>query len=208
MIIWGSRGRTFTKNRGSFFCPACSGEQSYKHKLVDKWFTLYFLPLFPTEKLGEYVECNACKSTFNLEVIDYNPEEGANNFHAEFAIAALNIMCKIALGDDSVDSSEIDEIIAIYQSITGIDLHTEEIAKSIDVVRSENINISEYASQICGSLNEQGKEIIIRAASRMCKADGNIDAEEVVLIHELVDGLDLSKSLANRLLREEGIPTI
>ena len=156
--------------------------------------------------MGEYVECGSCKSTFNLDVLNYNPEDDTNNFHAEFAIAALNIMCKIALGDDSIDPSEIDEILSIYQELTGIDMDAEEIEKVIDIVRLENIKISEYASQICGSLNEQGKEIIIRAASRMCKADGNIDAEEVVLIHELVDGLDLSRSLANRLLREEGIP--
>ena len=109
MIIWGSRGRTFTEQKGRFFCPSCDSEKNYEHKKVEKWFTLYFLPIFPTKKLGEYIECGSCESTFQMKVLNYNQENKPSNFHSEFSIAALNIMSKIALADNTIEKSEILE---------------------------------------------------------------------------------------------------
>ena len=75
-------------------------------------------------------------------------------------------------------------------------------------MKSEKRTTSNYAEKICGSLNENGKKIVVLAVSRMRKADGTIDAEEVNLIHEHAGALELSKPLINNLLKEEGIPTI
>ena len=37
----------------------------YKQKRVSKMFTLYFIPLFETKNLGEFVECQVCRSGFD-----------------------------------------------------------------------------------------------------------------------------------------------
>lgn len=208
MIFWGSRGRTFKQAQGNFNCPTCLGDQSYKHQKVEKWFTLYFLPLFPTKTIGEYIECDVCKSTFNLEVLEYDPEKEVAAFHAEFAIATLNVMCKIALGDGEIDPSEMNEIYSIYKSLTGVELSEEEIEGVVDVIRNDSMSIADYATHMSGTLNDKGKCMIVSAACRMSKADGDIDDEEVKLIHELAGAMALSKSLVNDLLQEEGIPAI
>jgi hypothetical protein len=72
MIILGSRGKEKTISEGQFYCPKCRALQTYKHKKVGKYFTLYFIPLFETKKLGEYIECQACHNTFKTEVLDYS----------------------------------------------------------------------------------------------------------------------------------------
>ena len=74
MIIWGSKGRTFTEKNGEFYCPECNGYKNYEYKKVKKYFTLYFVPLFPIEDLGEYIECGSCKSTFKKNVLDHDPK--------------------------------------------------------------------------------------------------------------------------------------
>ncbi|MHA1290995.1 MAG: zinc-ribbon domain-containing protein [Candidatus Thorarchaeota archaeon] len=71
MIIWGSKGKTKVAGRGTFFCPTCNSLQPYKHHKAGKYFTLYFVPVFKTKNLGEYVECQACYMTFKPEVLDY-----------------------------------------------------------------------------------------------------------------------------------------
>jgi hypothetical protein len=73
MIIWGSRGREKEMSSGQFYCPKCATLRPYKFKRVGKYFTLYFIPLFETKKLGEYVECQHCHQTFNPEVLNLNP---------------------------------------------------------------------------------------------------------------------------------------
>jgi hypothetical protein len=47
MIIFGTRGITYTKDRGTFFCPGCSSEQPYEWKRVRRVFTLYFILVIP-----------------------------------------------------------------------------------------------------------------------------------------------------------------
>jgi hypothetical protein len=72
MIIWGSKGKTKTIGRGQFMCPRCQQLRSYEHKQVGKYFTLYFIPLFQTSNLGEYIECKVCLTPFEKSVLDYD----------------------------------------------------------------------------------------------------------------------------------------
>ncbi|MBV9122914.1 MAG: zinc-ribbon domain-containing protein [Planctomycetes bacterium] len=72
-IIWGSRGISSTKEAGDFFCPSCDAEEEYLLKQVRRWFTLYFIPLFPIGAAQRYVQCRGCKQTFKESVLDLKP---------------------------------------------------------------------------------------------------------------------------------------
>lgn len=64
MIFFGTTGIKSTLEKGHFDCPQCQCETRYKHKKVTKFFTLYFIPIIQLGKIGEYVECQNCKTTF------------------------------------------------------------------------------------------------------------------------------------------------
>jgi hypothetical protein len=72
MIIWGSKGKTKDVGSGFFYCPRCQGRRQYIHKEVGKYFTLYFIPLFRTSMLGEFVECQSCLTPFETSVLNYD----------------------------------------------------------------------------------------------------------------------------------------
>ena len=74
MIIWGSKGRTKVIGKGQFMCPRCQVLRSYKHKKIGKYFTLYFIPLFQTKNIAEYIECDFCLTPFETTVLDYDPK--------------------------------------------------------------------------------------------------------------------------------------
>ena len=80
MIIWGSKGKTKVAERGTFMCPTCNSLQRYEHHVTGKYFTLYFIPLFKTKTLGEYVECQSCFMTFKPEVLEYGRGRGIGGF--------------------------------------------------------------------------------------------------------------------------------
>ena len=86
MIIWGSRSREKEISSGQFYCPNCDTLRPYKFKRVGKYFTLYFIPLFETQKLGEYVECQYCHQTFEPKVLNYKPPS-----QAERLLVALRV---------------------------------------------------------------------------------------------------------------------
>lgn len=77
MIIWGSTGREIVLSSGRFYCPECDAESGYQHKRVARYFTLYFIPLFQIENLGEYVECTTCRQSFKESVLTYEPPSQA-----------------------------------------------------------------------------------------------------------------------------------
>ncbi len=75
MIIWGSRAKESVVGPTEFFCPRCRTEVPGEHVRVSSYFTLYFIPLFPTSTLGEYVRCDECQGEFNMSVLDLSREQ-------------------------------------------------------------------------------------------------------------------------------------
>ena len=73
MIIFGTRARMKTIRSGSFYCPRCQTSRQYDLKQAKKYFTLYFVPIFPMGDLGEFVECQTCHMTFKSEVLRLKP---------------------------------------------------------------------------------------------------------------------------------------
>jgi hypothetical protein len=85
MVIWGSKGKSKTIGSGTFYCPHCKSHQLFKHEELSRYFTLYFIPLFKTQNLGEYIECQTCLKTFKKEVLQYSQQfdSGTDNYASE-----------------------------------------------------------------------------------------------------------------------------
>jgi hypothetical protein len=69
MIIYGHKSREIDIASGQFNCPKCDAQRPYVHKRVARYFTLFFIPLFKTKTLGEYVECQVCRRAFKPEIL-------------------------------------------------------------------------------------------------------------------------------------------
>lgn len=75
IIFWGSKAKEKTLGSSIFFCPGCRLDATYHHRRVSRYFTLYFIPLFAMETLGEYVQCHACGAQFNTSVLQFSREQ-------------------------------------------------------------------------------------------------------------------------------------
>jgi len=71
IFIWGWRAVSLLLGTGFFHCPHCQADSEYKHLRSRRWFTVFFLPVIPLNKLGEHVLCQRCASTFRMAVLDY-----------------------------------------------------------------------------------------------------------------------------------------
>jgi tellurite resistance protein len=54
---------------GQFHCPQCGGDRDYEHRTARRFFTLFFLPVIPLDKVGEAVRCQTCKTRFDPIVL-------------------------------------------------------------------------------------------------------------------------------------------
>ncbi|MCC6904501.1 MAG: zinc ribbon domain-containing protein [Anaerolineae bacterium] len=64
MIIFGTKVRGRKTGEGDFYCPRCQATRRYHYKEARQFFTLYFIPVIPLRRMGEYVECQTCKTAF------------------------------------------------------------------------------------------------------------------------------------------------
>jgi DNA-directed RNA polymerase subunit RPC12/RpoP len=82
VIIFGTRVREKVIASGQFDCPNCHGRRIYEHKRADRYFALYFIPLFKTGDLGEYVECQTCHNKYKPDVLSYREPTPAERMMA------------------------------------------------------------------------------------------------------------------------------
>ena len=205
MIIWGSKLKTITESNGNFHCPECNDYKNYEFKKVKKYFTFLFILQFEADYLSEYVECEECHSTFKEDVLKYDPKASNLKMRGLYFSAARDIMISIAMADGKIGDNEFEKIINSFEKITQIKLGKADLLEAIRNLKIREHTLSEITKEVAPYLNDQGKEIVLRAAITISKADGAIQDEELNLLHSLSDSLLLPKAYANGIFIEEKI---
>ncbi len=202
MIIFGTRGVKSTKEEGDFVCPQCASTQHYKYKKVTNFFTLYFIPLIPLGSAGEFVECQSCKGTFVPRVLDYDPSAGQKAFQSLYEDAMRHSMVLMMLADGEIDENEMIAVQAIINKFGHNDMSLDELEAYVKEVEARQEPIGTYLKKVGSSLNEHGKEMIIKCALAVASSDGHIDPSEIQLIQEMGQVLEMSKYHLKGLLSE------
>lgn len=201
MIIFGTRGVKSTLSKGVFNCPQCESSQDYKHKKVTKYFTIYFIPLIPLGSAGEYVECVQCKGTFIPRVLDQDTA-GSEAIQALYEKAMTHCMILIMLADGEIDANEKITVRDIINKFGYNDVTLDDLDVLIAEVQTKNEEISTYLKKVTPSLNEHGKETILKCALAVAGADGNIDSSELELIQKMAEAMEMSSSHIKGILSE------
>jgi hypothetical protein len=76
MIIFGWTTRIKpTAHHGQFYCPHCRVSSTYAECRRKSYFHLFFIPVLPLSDDPHGVQCCNCKSTFDDEVLTYQPQQ-------------------------------------------------------------------------------------------------------------------------------------
>ncbi len=194
MIIFGTRGVTTTPEKGNFNCPSCNSTRNYGLKRVRRFFTLYFIPVIPLDKVGEYVECTTCKDTYKPSVLDYDPIANAGAIEAEYHSAIKKVMIHILLADGIINDAEVDTVQDIYHRITGNQIDRTKFLDEINLIETNNEDLSRMLINLQGSLNDEGKEMVIKAALYVALADGEFHDEENLMLAKIGKDLGMTKA--------------
>lgn len=74
-LIWGSKAEDREVTVGNFYCPYCDAPATFSKRRIERFFTLFFIPLFPTETLAEYVRCGRCRSQMSADILLLSREQ-------------------------------------------------------------------------------------------------------------------------------------
>ena len=70
--LFGTKDRRKVVAGGQFDCPMCRAKRDYEVISLREWFTLFFMPILPTENTEEreqFVECKTCKKAYDVDVL-------------------------------------------------------------------------------------------------------------------------------------------
>ena len=157
-IIFGTRGVKSTKEEGQFHCPQCNSSQHYRHRSVRRFFTLYFIPLIPLDKLGEYVECSSCRNTYIKRILEMSP------------VAERATGTSAHMGGTQTISTPAGEVAMAVSASSG---STASAVSSAGVEMDEGVILSEKQKAI--------KKLLIL----MILADGKVMDEEIRAFHKV-----------------------
>lgn len=207
-IIFGTRSRATTTDTGRFFCPACGKRRPYDLKEVRRHGTLYFIPVLPLDKVGEYVECKKCGATFYPKVLNSMPELRSRQIEARFHKGVRGVLVHMMLADGNTTGAELETVRRVYRSVTGTELDEKRLHKQARSKKwTRKLGLVASLSALSRTLNDQGKEVILRAAARVATVDGRVGPEEHDLLLEIGDSLDMTKKDVGRIFDSMGIPT-
>jgi len=79
-IIWGSRNRLTADGTGSIQapCPNCRHMARLDGMKSQRWFTLYFIPIFPVGSAVRFTQCAGCKAQFRANLDEMRAALGAS----------------------------------------------------------------------------------------------------------------------------------
>jgi uncharacterized tellurite resistance protein B-like protein len=201
-LVFGTKHKATTLQRGVFFCPQCARHESYELKSVRQYGTLYFMPAISLGEKGSFVECRGCGGTFLPAVLDYDPEATTRAFAAEFQKGIIRVALQMMMADGVIADQEVETIQNIYTQLSGGTLSEAEIfdaARSLG--HSSERELLDYLSTLSMAMNDKGREQVYQSAYWIAGSDGRLEDEEEALLNRIADALGLSEAHA-RVLRD------
>ncbi len=193
-LIFGTKNVAKDTATGAFFCPHCNCEQPYVQRRVRQHAHLFFIPVVPIDSGQEYVECGGCNGTYKPEVLNFDPAAEDRQFNAEFQDAALKVMVQMMMADGEIHEDEKASIAHVYEKIAGRPMGRDEMGFQIGQVESQNLSLHDRLKDFSYRLNDEGKELVVKAAFMVAAADGVFQEEEKEALGEIAGALQISQA--------------
>jgi len=201
-LIAGTKGETSTAGRGEFYCPHCKTYTNYRHQQVHQKATVFFVSVANLKLLGEYVECQNCYNTYEMEVLNYDPQEEQQEFESLYRQGIKKVMTMMMLSDGQIEDSEIAMMKDIYSKVADDDLLDYEIEEEIDNCKRYPEDVENLIEDLFPYLNEHGREMIFKVSYYMAIADDKFRKEEGILVKKIGKILQLSSAHMKGIIAE------
>ncbi len=186
MIIFGTRVRTRALEALLFFCPRCGGDRRGERLLARRWFTLFFLPVIPLDRVGELVRCTTCHTSFEPSVAD-QPTSADLSVVLTNAVRVLAAM--IVRGGDS---ARPELRTAAVTQVRAVDPAYDEAHLLADAAAIDPALAERYVEPLAATMAVAGKERLVADLVHLALTGGTVTADQRRVIDMAGRGLGLT----------------
>jgi zinc-ribbon family len=205
LIIFGLRVFYRTVGQGTFHCQRCGGDREYRHRAGRRWFTLFFIPVIPLNRVGEHVQCAVCRTNYRMDVLSLptaaQMEEALPAGMRTAAIAMLR----------SGDTGSAPARRRVIDAVSGAGLGGYD-----DAALDADLSAAAAGQDLAGPLNRLAIQLAVPAREwflaevvRIGLADGLLSDEERHAAQEIAAQLGMTPAQARGVISmtEEGAST-
>ncbi len=188
LLIFGVRVYYRTIGQGTFYCQRCGGDRQYRLRAGWRFIHLFFIPLIPLGKVGEYVQCTTCRGKYRTEVLDLPTMEQMQAAHPAGLRAAAVTM--LQAGDSGSQAARRRAIEAISGAgLAGYD----EAALDADLASaSAGEDLVTPLNVLARQLAEPAREWFLAEIVRIGLADGTLSDPERQAVREIAAQLGMT----------------
>lgn len=187
LLIWGWRSLLKVLGVGEFHCPQCQADRGYQLVRPRRWFTLFWIPVIPLKWGETFVQCTACKSGFQEEILSAPTNQ---QFGYLLALGARAMYAKtIAAG---LDHSEHMIDAAVTRLVPFLDASYNEANLIADVEAFRERPLSEYLAPLATNMQTQGRESLVGGLVELAHIEGEPSTAVKEVISEAAAGLQLT----------------
>jgi len=189
MIIWGSRGLDRKGQTGSFYCPHCDDDREYRRHKLQRFFTLYFIPIIPLEVVQQWVVCLTCKQQYTLKALQYDPRAERAQFDQELRACFQTVLGHFGQMSGTRDRAFLQQMVDAQAAFDGSEWSVDEARTEIERI---DRNYEASAGILARHMTDRGRETVVMSALDVAAYDGVLDDRKRAALTELGQKLGMS----------------
>ncbi|WP_232668145.1 zinc ribbon domain-containing protein [Pseudonocardia sp. TRM90224] len=198
MLIWGWTVLYKVLATGSFHCPQCGCDRSYRSVRARRWFTFFFIPVILLQTLGDYVQCDTCGSYFDEIVLTVPTREQLHQWLPQ----AVRVMLVTVVRDAAVADPAAREEAATAIADAGLPGYNR---RHLDVdLATLPGDVASMFGEWVEYLGLEGREYLLTTAATIVTRDGHFSEQRRRLIDYMGAVLRMSPMHVVGVLRMAG----
>ncbi|TWT84371.1 Tellurite resistance protein TerB [Planctomycetes bacterium CA13] len=192
MILIGTMNLTRTRDRGNFYCPTCRTPQSYRLRARRPFLTVYFIPTVPIAGAEEFVQCDECRSTWDITVLEIDRESQKVVAEDQFHDEAIRSCLLVVLADGHISEPEIEALHRIAANLFSRHIDREELGRLASIATQKGVTATNYILTISRRWNESQKRKALQGMFLAASAEGELGPLQTEMLAKMRELLDLT----------------
>ncbi|WP_442511025.1 TerB family tellurite resistance protein [Novipirellula sp. SH528] len=192
MILIGTMNLTRTRDRGNFYCPTCRTPQPFRLRARRPFLTLYFVPTVPIGAAEEFVQCDSCRSTWDISVLSMDRETHEATIETQFRDEAIRAAVLVVLADGQISEREIDALQVIANQLLQRPMDREELGRLCSIALENKVLAKNYVLTISRGWNQDQRMRALQAMFLAASAEGTLETQQLQILSDMREILELT----------------
>ncbi len=192
MILIGTMNLTRTRDRGNFFCPTCGSTSTYRQRSRRPFLTIYFIPTVPVGASEQFIECDVCRSKWDLSVLEMDRADHEKAQQEQFCDEALRAAVLVVLIDEKISEEEISGLLRIGNDWLQRDLDREELGRLCSIAAQNKIKAENYVLTVSRRWTPPQRILGLQVMFLAATAEGELSPTKLKTLAALRKTLDLT----------------